>query len=472
MRRTNRLTQAMVDRATPKEVIVPLSDRGFQTVRRLAQTHPGLSRAEPLIKGAARVIRNGKVVIVRYKHTVLNDGLGLLLQVSRGDAGPNGEEGPIRRSFIYRFSVAEKITSKNGKVRQRQRWCGIGSADVLSLPQAREVAQKMRLMRLVDGQDPVQVKHGARVEAAVKAAKAMTFDEARDSYIADHGAKWKSQRHARIWVQSLERFVTPVFGRLPVAAVDRELVIKALRPLMHDHPETGHRVRQRIEVVLAWAAANGKRSRLEANPAQWKDVLQFVFPRRKDVAPVIHMKAIPWKELPEFMGRLREIDGTAALALTWTVLTGARTGSVHQMEWREISEVDRVWTIPASHMKRGNALRIPIPDDAMAVLAKLDRDGKHVFPIGPDAMRRVCEKVRADTHVHGMRSAFADWATWSGHERDLIDEQLGHLVGNPVSRAYRQTEDWLERRRAMMERFASFCAGRMVDDNKVVALRG
>ena len=52
-----------------------------------------------------------------------------------------------------------------------------------------------------------------------------------------------------------------------------------------------------------------------------------------------------------------------------------------------------------------------------------------------DAMRRVCEKVRADVHVHGMRSALADWATWSGHERDLIDEALGLSGASAAGRA-------------------------------------
>src|SRR5205085_3312814 len=94
---------------------------------------------------------------------------------------------------------------------------------------------------------------------AIAAAKVMTFDQAVDAYIADHGAKWGSYRHAQIWRKSLEQHVSPVFGSLPIQSIDKELVIKALRPLWHEHPETGMRVRGRIESVLAWAAAHSKR---------------------------------------------------------------------------------------------------------------------------------------------------------------------------------------------------------------------
>jgi integrase len=156
----------------------------------------------------------------------------------------------------------------------------------------------------------------------------------------------------------------------------------------------------------------------------------------------------------------------AAMALAWVILTWVRTGTVLTAEWSEIDETNRVWNIPASHMKRNNALRIPITEEGMAILSRLDRSSRRIFPIDPGAMRRVAKAVRDDVDVHGFRGSGKDWAVWSGYNRDLIDEQLGH-VDDPVSLAYRQTEDWLEQRRRMATAFSAFVSGREPEDNVI-----
>jgi hypothetical protein len=60
---------------------------------------------------------------------------------------------------------------------------------------------------------------------------------------------------------------------------------------------------------------------------------------------------------------------------------------------------------------------------------------------------------------HGLRSSFRDWAAEVGYDRDMAEIALAHLVGSEVERAYRRS-DMLERRRAMMERWADVLAGR------------
>jgi integrase len=468
-RQIYRLTEAMVRNAKPKEIVEPISKHMVRVGWRGDDSDYALMSSAATAKGRI-VERKGERFLVRQQHTILNDGLGLLLQVSAGD------DGTIRKSWVYRYSVPEKVTSANGKVRQRQRWLGLGSADVLTLAQARQRAQQLRLTRL-DGIDPITEKRGRAAEAAIAAAKAMTFDQAVDAYIADHGAKWSSQRHAQIWRKSLEQWVSPVFGSLPIQSIDKELVIKCLRPLWQQHPETGMRVRGRIESVLAWAAAHGKRSSNEQNPAQWKGNLEFVFPRRNQVAPVRHMTSLPFRDVPGFVADLQKMDSVAARALEFTILTVARTSTVLRAEWSEVDLENRLWLAPAAHMKKrhrqadSKPFRCPLSDAAVALLKSIPRTGDRIFPVGASAMRGICEKIRGQSGiVHGFRSSFSDWANETdAAPREVIEESMAHVFGTAAERAYRR-DDLLPRRRVLLDQWAAFCSG-LGSGNNVVPMR-
>jgi hypothetical protein len=54
------------------------------------------------------------------------------------------------------------------------------------------------------------------------------------------------------WASTLDTYASPVFGALPVQAIDIGLVMKALEPIWSTKPERASRVRGRIEAVLDW----------------------------------------------------------------------------------------------------------------------------------------------------------------------------------------------------------------------------
>ena len=59
--------------------------------------------------------------------------------------------------------------------------------------------------------------------------------------------------------------------------------------------------------------------------------------------------------------------------------------------------------------------------------------------------------------VHGFRSSFRDWAgNETGYPRELIETALAHVIGNQAEQAYRRS-DALEKRRKLMEAWASYC---------------
>ncbi|MFO1125916.1 MAG: hypothetical protein U1E25_12030 [Methylocystis sp.] len=70
--------------------------------------------------------------------------------------------------------------------------------------------------------------------------------------------------------------------------------------------------------------------------------------------------------------------------------------------------------------------------------------------------------------VHGFRSAFRDWAGNETHfPREIAEAALAHVVGDQAEQAYRRG-DALEKRRALMEALASYCAKKA--DDKVAPL--
>ena len=87
----------------------------------------------------------------------------------------------------------------------------------------------------------------------------MTFRQCAEDYLAVNASKWRNAKHRKEWLATLTRYAYPVFGNLSVAAIDSGLVFKALAPLVADKPVTASRVRGRIETVLDFARAAGRR---------------------------------------------------------------------------------------------------------------------------------------------------------------------------------------------------------------------
>src|SRR4030095_10942229 len=149
-----------------------------------------------------------------------------------------------------------------------------------------------------------------------------------------HEVSWTSAKHRRDWRTTLTLYAYPVFGDLPVAAIDTGLVIKALEPIWNVKTETATRVRERVERVLDWAKARGIRN--GENPARWRGHLDHLLPARSKMQRERHHAALPYNEAGEFMAALRQSNALGARALEFTVLTAARIGEGLGMRWEEV----------------------------------------------------------------------------------------------------------------------------------------
>ena len=167
----------------------------------------------------------------------LGDGGGLYLQVTASGS----------KSWVFRFK-------DHGHLREM----GLGSVHAIGLAEARKHAAACRQMRL-DGTDPIAVKKAGKLKAKLEAARAMTFRQCAEAYIEAHKAGWQNAKHAAQWSSTLKTYAYPVFGALPVQAVDVALIAKVLEPIWNAKTETASRLRGRIERVLDWATVRGHR---------------------------------------------------------------------------------------------------------------------------------------------------------------------------------------------------------------------
>jgi integrase len=307
----------------------------------------------------------------------------------------------------------------------------------------------------------------------------MTFRACAEAYVAAHKAGWRSAKHGQQWQASLRDYVDPVFGSLPVQAVDVALVTKAIEPIWSTKPETASRVRGRVESVLDWATARGYRK--GENPARWRGHLDKLLPRKSKVRRVEHHPALPYAEIGAFMGDLRQQEGVAALGLEFAILTAARTGEVIGAKWDEINQTERVWTVPADRMKGNREHRVPLSDAAMAIVEKTaaTRSSDYVFPghrrgkpISSTAFFMLLREMgRGDLTAHGFRSTFRDWcAEQTNFAREVAEAALAHKIPNAVEAAYRRG-DLFQKRRQLAEAWARYCdsapaAGKVVSIRK------
>ena len=373
------------------------------------------------------------------------DGGGLYLSIS-----PNGGR---RWVFLYRW---------HGKPTET----GLGSARDVTLARARELAKDAR-GRLAKGINPKEAR---------KPVAGATFGECADRLIAAMRPSWRSLRHAEQWETTLREYAAPL-RRLPAHTITTDDVLSVLKPLWIEKSETASRLRGRIERVLDAAKAQGLRT--GENPARWRGHLDQLLPKRRRLTRA-HHAAMDYDNVPVFVGDLQSREGTAALALEFTILTAARRGEVLGARWDEFDFERAVWAVPAHRIKGGREHRIPLSERALAIVKALRQadEGEFVFaghksgkPLSKMALGNVLRRMKVDdATVHGFRSAFRDWAAeCTNFTNEVYEAALAHTVTNKVEAAYRRG-DLFEKRRKLMDAWAAFC-GATRAAGKIVPMR-
>jgi integrase len=370
------------------------------------------------------------------------DGGNLYLSIS-----PNGGK---RWVFLYRFNGVRKEM-------------GLGSAakGQVGLAEARKAATEARAL-IAGGIDPIGAKD-ARKQAGRDIPPFGTF---ADDYLISHRSKFRNARHIAQWEMSLKTYCQPIRA-MRLNEVDTEAVLKVLQPIWSKIPESASRLRGRIENILDAAKAKGYRN--GENPARWRGHLKTLLPARQRISRG-HHAALPYDDLPAFMTELRGSEAIAALALEFCILTATRSNEILKAEWTEFDLKKAVWTIPAHRMKAGYEHRIPLSTRAVAILKALEglRHGAYVLPgrtlgkaLSPMPMRKLLHRMEhKDITVHGFRSTFRDWASeQTSFPHETCEHALAHRISDKAEASYRRG-DQFEKRRKLMEAWASYCEPR------------
>ena len=360
------------------------------------------------------------------------DGGGLYLLVDKAGA----------KRWIFRFRWKDdRARPGSGRLRDM----GLGNLSSVPLSKARDLAEQCRA-DLQTGLDPI----AARDARLRQKARVPTFGRCADELVDALEAGWRNEKHRYQWRHTLTAYAAAIRNK-PVDTIGTADVLSVLKPLWQSRPETASRLRGRIEAVLDAARANGFIPDASDSPARWRGMhLDKLLSkaRRADLRADI-IAAMPFRDVPDFIARLRTSQAVAALALEFIILTAARSGEALGARWTEIDMKAKVWTVPRERMKAGIEHRVPLSDRAVDILKAMQAvaRGEFVFPSHrsdrplsgmacPMLLRRMGV---LNVTVHGFRSSFRDWAgEATSFPREIAEAALAHAVGDAVERAYRR----------------------------------
>jgi len=358
------------------------------------------------------------------------DGNGLMLRVRPGGA----------RSWVQRIMVHGRRVDM-----------GLGSADLVSLAEARRAAADNRAVARTGG-DPRRMR-------------TVTFAQAEPRAAAEKAETWRDgSRSVRDWNASMAAYVLPQLGRMHVDAVASADIKRVLRPLaLAGKHATARMVAGRIVAVLEWAEVENLREPAGSGRAAVETVMRSL----PKAAAVRHHRALHFSDVASALDRVDghpRIGRTVQLAIRFGVLTAARPAEVRRAAWDEFDLGGAVWTVPAAHMKRGRAHRVPLSTGALAVLDEvrgLSRCSGLAFPgpgggeMGKSTVAKALARAAVGATAHGFRSSFKDWARHGGVDELLSELALAHVEGSRTVAAYAR-DDLLEKRRPVMQAWFEF----------------
>lgn len=352
-----------------------------------------------------------------------------------------------------------------GRIQGRRADLGLGGVPRVTLIDAR--AQALACKRTArTGGDP-------RIARQQERRVVPTFKTAATQVHAEHSPTFRNPKHAAQWLASLDNDIFPIIGSQPIDSLDTSDVLRVLTPIWTVKPETARRLKQRMKLVFDWAKAKGFRS--GDNPT---DGITKVLPKHRDDKQ--HHPALPYADIHAFvtaLGKLTDISDAVRGALELLILTASRTSEVRLARWSEIDVESRTWTIPGERTKNGRDHRVPLSTRALDLLHQAHahrRVGddwifpgtKPSQPLSDMTLLKAGRRLTTATiTTHGFRSSFRDWsAERTNIPRDVCEAALAHTLKDKTEAAYKRT-DLFDKRRALMDLWATFVATPPVDSN-------
>jgi len=368
----------------------------------------------------------------REKVYKLSDGKGLQLRVK-----PNGN-----KSWLLDY--VKPHTGKRSSI-------GFGGYPEVSLADARKLRDSAR-QGLAKGIDPKE--HKDEIKRVQQEKHANTFFHVATNWFEIKKTEIKADTAKDLW-RSLEIHLFPSLAKYPISKITAPIVIDELKPIAAKGTlETVKRLSQRLNEIMTYAVNTGL---IHANPLTGIRSA-FKKPTKQN------MPTITPDELPEFLKTLSyaNIKLVTRCLIEWQLHTMVRPSEAAGAKWSEIDLENKLWIIPAERMKKAREHTVPLTEQSLEILQRLQPISGHreyVFPADRDPKRHANESTanaaikRMGYHnrlvAHGMRALASTTLNEQGFDGDVIEAALAHVDKNEVRRAYNRAE-YLERRQKLM----------------------
>ena len=296
----------------------------------------------------------------------------------------------------------------------------LGSAEVLSAEQARNMARKL-LGKVANGEDPAADRRERRDKDRLSLR----------SVIDEHLALKAGEVRVKT-MRELRRYLTGPYFRplhgMPVDQVSRKDIASRLVAVTREHGSiVAAKARAALSTFFAWSMQMGL---VEHNPVVGTIQPKNSKPRERTLSDE-ELAAI-WRACEDdAYGRIVKL----------LVLTGGRRAEVGGMRWSEIDPERGTWTLPAGRSKNRRAHTLPLMPMALDVIKGVprlaSRDQLFGFRSNDgftdwDGRKEALDErsgVSAWT-LHDIRRSVATRMADIGAQPHIIETILGHVGGH------------------------------------------
>lgn len=296
-----------------------------------------------------------------------------------------------------------------------QRRLTIGSPPAWSVSAAREEAKRLR--RLADiGHDPIIERRRARAEQTLS----QVWKRYETEVLAARAEKTQENVKS-IW----NRLIKPTLGSKRLSSILPQDIDRLHREVSKKTPTQSNRMLATLQHLFSKAI---RWQLVTINPVKGVERNQEIHRER----------FLSEEELGRLVRVLDQKNQTPSiLAIKFLLLTGARSGETFKAKWKEFDLTKGIWNKPRSNTKSGKSHRVPLAQEAIAVLirAQSNRKNEYVFSGRYEGHLTTIKTVFSsvlmeaqihDLRVHDLRHSYASLLLEQGVALVVIGRMLGH----------------------------------------------
>ena len=313
----------------------------------------------------------------------------------------------------------------------------LGRHGVLSADQARRKAAQV-IADIKAGNEPTHANGASRADASP------TVAEVAERYMREHVAVRCKPTTARMCRHTLDRYLLPAVGALPLGVIGRERVA-SLHYSLHETPVMANKVLDLLSRLFIMAEAWGIAPE-GGNPCRF-------IRKYKEEPRERFLTEAEFRRLGQVLDEVEaegKVHSSAVAAFRLLMLTGCRRNEILTLRWEDV-DLD-AGELQLRDAKTG-ARPVALSPPARRVLATLPRlpDNPWVIAgVKPGArlsnLNNAWLVIRAraglnDVRIHDLRHSFASRALALGESLPMIGKLLGHRKVQTTARYAHLTRD-------------------------------